>query len=158
MSHSPAEIRPRTAKLVLSVVAAFIFLHWSPLAVAIDAITSEDRSRFTEVSYTKTEPGMLSPAEYVSFAEQAIKQRFPKVQLSLNYQNGVVTRRTYNNAPSADRDIICVTFVYRTVGNSRFRSGHTLVSQPGRTLNALEALIRKDRSKVYVNRVRYKVQ
>ncbi len=136
---------------------AIFFIGWTASGWAANFTSNEDRSRFQEQSYKQAEPGMLSPAEYIALAEKAVHKRYPKVTLSKSYQDGVVTHRFYHNAPKEDQDVICVSFVYRTpLGGGFVRSQYGVVTKPKQDIPVLQALIRKDRSKIYVNWVKYR--
>ncbi len=152
---SVAHVRGRATLLL----AAIIFFGWITAGAAQQYTSTEDRTRFQEKPYKQAEPGMLPPAEYVAFAEKAIHKRYPKVHLDMDFDDGVVTHRHYRNAPAADQDIICVQFVYRKpLGGGWYRNRSYLRSGADQPIPVLQALIRKDGSKVYVNAVRYKRQ
>ena len=138
------------------ILAVLVFLGWVVDGVAQQFASTEDRSRFQEQPYKQAEPGMLSPSEYVALAEKAVHTRYRNFNLN-RYSDGAVTRRFYHNAPVADRDIICVQFVYRTPlgGGGRWGQGY-LFMKADQPVPVLQALIRKDRTKIYVNWVRYK--
>jgi hypothetical protein len=124
---------------------------------AENTITDEDRSRFVERLYEKPEPGLRAPSDYVAMAKKAAHSQFgDKIQFE-KYAEGIVTRRTYHDAPKADRDMICVAFVYKgsmstggLLGPGFIYSGAT----PARPM--LVVLMRRDLSKVYINVVHFK--
>ena len=137
------------------VVVTLVFLGLAAHAVAQDYVSSEDTSRFREKPYEAAEPGMLPPSAYIEMAKKAFHEK-SKVTF-LHFSDGIVTHRFYRNAPPADRDIICVQFVYQ--GSI---SGGGLIGRGFIAMNAdqptpvIQALIRKDRSKIYLNTVHYK--
>lgn len=137
------------------VVAMLVFLGVVAHALAQDYVSSEDTSRFREQPYEAAEPGMLPPSAYIEMAKKAVREK-SKVTF-LHFSDGVVTRRFYRNAPLADRDIICVQFVYQgsLSGGGLIGSGfiHTRADQP---TPVIQALIRKDRSKIYLKMIHYK--
>jgi hypothetical protein len=138
-------------------LATVILLGWATPGMAQKYASTEDRTRFQEQPYKQTEPGMLPPSDYVAFAEKAVQKRYPSVHLSKDYEDGVVTHRHYRNAPKADQDIVCVQFVYRKpLGGGGFKQSGYLHMNPDQPVPVVQALIRKDGSKVYVNWVRYK--
>ena len=118
-------------------------------AQAFSHSTSEDRSRFEEREYTKAEPPLLSPSQYIERAKQAVHSWHKEVHFR-KYEDGEVTRRFYRDAPPADRDIICVSFVTRDV-----------LILPRATVpvfGAILVLTRKDLSKTYINQIYIGVQ
>jgi len=120
-------------------------------------VSSEDQSRFTEESYKQAAPGMPPPAAYISLAEKAINKKYD-VALEKDFHNPVVTRRFYRNAPKEDQDIICVSYVYKHLLGGGFRiKGNSVTTGSKEPMPVLQALIRKDRSKVYLNVIEYKV-
>lgn len=70
-------------------------------------VSSEDESRFTSDAYTKAEPGMLSPSEYIARAKVALHKHYKEIFFR-QYNQPWVERRFYKDASPADRDIICV--------------------------------------------------
>ncbi len=157
MKYFPVPSVARLRDLAASFLATLVFLGWITTGAAQQYASTEDHTRFQEQPYQQAEPGLLSPAEYVAFAEKAVQKRYPKVHLNMDYADGVVTRRHYRNAPKADQDIICVQYVYRTaLGGGGFQRSGYLHMNPDQPVPVLQALIRKDRSKVYVKWVRYK--
>jgi hypothetical protein len=131
-------------------VTALIFVGFAAHAAAQDYVTDENRSRFTERPYNSTEPGMLSPAAYIELAKKSIK-KMDKDILFREFQDPVVFHRFYKDAPAADRDIIGVAFVYggQISGGGEIGGGFVFMKDAKRPV--IMVLIRKDRSKVYVN-------
>jgi hypothetical protein len=122
------------------IMTALILLSLATYAQA--GYSSEDRSRFQEHEYTKAEPGLLTPAEYIERAKQAVHGKYKDLHFNM-YSDGKVKRRFYRNAPAQDRDMICVSFTYRDV-----------VIPPGMNFPGfavIRVLIRKDLSKIYIN-------
>ena len=73
------------------------------------------------------------------------------------YEEPFVARRFYRDAPPADRDIICVKFLYKGFQRAPV-SGYKRLPNPfGMVKPALLVLLRKDRSKAYVNEVYYQI-
>ena len=137
-------------KTILAIlVSAILTLH----ASALIQYSSEDVSRFSSKDYTKAEPGMLKPAEYVQRAQKALHQRYTELDFKKIKLVGV-THRFYASAPPADKDIICVAFVYQLRLAAKSESGHDLPS----VTPALLVLIRKDLTKFYVNEVYYQYE
>jgi len=67
------------------------------------------------------------------------------------FSDAIVTRRFYHDAPRADRDIICVKFIYEEyVGGGYINRGIIASNGPG-LRPAVLVLFRKDLSKIYVN-------
>jgi hypothetical protein len=142
--------------LVKKFLPALVFLGVAAHAVAEDYVSSEDTSRFQEQPYRAAEPGMLPPSAYIEMAKKAAHQKSAKVTF-LMYSDGIVTRRFYRNAPPADRDIICVQFVYEGAVSGGGLIGRGLIySRADRPTPVIQALIRKDLSKIYLNRIYYK--
>jgi hypothetical protein len=136
--------------IVLVVTALVRFAH----AQAFSA--DEDSSRFTEKLYKTMLPGMAEPAVYVELARKAIKGEYPKV-IFRQWSEPVVSYRVYRNAPPEDRDIIAVQFVYEgTISNGGWVGGGLIFNRAVSGIPVLQALIRKDRSKVYLHVVKYK--
>jgi hypothetical protein len=137
-------------------MAGLVFLGLAAHAVAQNYVSSEDRSRFREVPYKKAEPGMLAPAAYIHMAKNAVHSQTNEVHFNI-YSDGIVTHRFYRNAPAADRDIICVRFVYQGVFSGGGTIGSGFIAQRADpAVPVIQALIRKDLSKTYLNRVDYK--
>ncbi len=131
---------------------ALIFVGFTACAVAQEYTTDETR-HFTERPYKKTEPGMLSPAAYIELAKKAVKKYDSEV-LFREWQDGVVVRRFYRDAPPEDRDIVGVAFVYAgdisgggTVGG--LVGGFIYMRDAKRPV--IMVLMRKNLSKIYVN-------
>lgn len=94
---------------------------------------------------------MLSPDEYIELAKNAIHSHFKNVHFNI-FTDGVVSHRFYRNAPPADRDIICVTFLYQgKISGGGLIGGGNIITNPDPLIPGIVALIRKDRSKIYVN-------
>lgn len=131
-------------------LTALIFLCLAANALAEDYVTDENRSRFTERPYKSAEPGMLPPSAYVEIAKKAI-HKMDSAILFRDFTDGVVFRRFYRDAPAADRDIIGVAFVYagQISGGGEIGGGFVYIKEAKRPV--IVVLIRKDRSKVYVN-------
>lgn len=138
-----------------NLLTAFLLLALVAQARA-DRYSTEDESRFRATDYKKAEPGMLAPAQYIERAKAALRKRYQDIRLS-EYPDPSVTRRTYTDAPPADRDVICVKFFY-----------YELIKAPVSVLKRLPApdfpvrpvilvLMRKDLSKIYVNEVYYQI-
>jgi hypothetical protein len=143
---------------VKKVMAALVFLGLAAHAMAQSYVASEDKSRFREQPYRETEPGMLPPSAYIEMAKKAVHEKSPKVTF-LNFSDGIVTRRFYRNAPATDRDIICVQFVYEGSVSGGGLIGRGLIySRADRPTPVIQALIRKDLSKIYLKLIRYKLQ
>jgi hypothetical protein len=118
--------------------------------------STEDESRFQSQAYDKAEPGMMAPADYIKTAKVALHKRYAQFDSSI-YEEPFVTHRSYRDAPPADRDIMCVTFLYKGFMRTPV-SGYKRLPDPfGMVKPALLVLLRKDRSKAYVNEVYYKI-
>ena len=140
------------------IIAAIVFVGLAAHAVAEDYVSSEDRSRFSEQPYKAAEPGMLPPSVYIEMAKKAVHEKSPKVSF-LTFSDGIVTRRFYRNAPATDRDIICVQFVYEgSVSGGGLIGRGFIYTRTGRPTPVIQALIRKDLSKIYLKRIHYKPQ
>lgn len=138
------------------IMAALVFLGLAAQGLAENYVSNEDRSRFREQPYRQAEPGMLPPSGYIELAKQAVHARSKNVTFNM-YSDGVVTRRFYHNAPAADRGMICVQFVYQ----ASFSGGGTvgrgfIATRADPPIPVIQALIRKDRSKIYLNRIGYR--
>jgi hypothetical protein len=134
-------------------LTAVIFVSLAAHSFAQEYVTDENRSRFTERPYKSTEPGMLPPSAYIELAKKAVKKMDSEIAFR-DWQDGVVFRRFYKDAPPADRDIVGVAFVYA----GQISGGGTIGGLVGGFIDMKAAvrpvimvLIRKDRSKVYVN-------
>ena len=134
-------------------LTAVVFMSLAAHAFAQDYVTDENRSRFSERPYKSAEPGMLPPSAYIELAKKAVKKMDNEI-LFRDYQEGVVFRRFYKDAPAADRDIVGVAFVYA----GQISGGGTIGGLVGGFIDMKAAvrpvimvLIRKDRSKIYVN-------
>jgi hypothetical protein len=125
---------------------------------AATVVSDEDRTRFVERLYDKTEPGLRSPGEYIALAKKMVREKYPNVAF-VNFDEGVVTYRTYRNAPKAEHEMICVNFAYHS--SSSGESGHIggiggfLVGGNSRKF-VLLVLMRRDLSKVYIKAVHLK--
>jgi hypothetical protein len=137
-------------RFLIAKLTALVFISLSAHAFAQQYVTDENRSRFIERPYQSTEPGMLSPAAYVDIAKKAIHQ-MDKDILFRDFQDGVVFRRFYKDAPPADRDIVGVAFVYAGQISGGGTIGGGFIEMKGAVRPVIMVLIRKDRSKVYVN-------
>jgi hypothetical protein len=136
-------------KTILAIfVSAILTLH----ASALVQYSSEDISRFRSKDYTKAEPGMLKPVEYVERAKKALQLRYKELDFKKIKLAGV-THRFYSDAPPADKDIICVTYVYQQLLTAKSESGGDLPAGRNKVIPALLVLIRRDLTKVYVNEV-----
>jgi len=140
-------------RFLMAKLTALVFIGLAAHALAQEYVTDENRSRFIERPYKSTEPGMLSPAAYIDLAKKAVKKMDSEI-LWRDFQDGVVFRRFYKDAPPADRDIVGVAFVYA----GQISGGGTIGGLVGGFIDMKAAvrpviivLIRKDRSKVYVN-------
>ena len=91
-------------------------------------------------------------------AKKAVHERAKKVSF-VQFSDGIVTRRFYHNAPAADRDIVCVQFVYEGVVSGGGLVGRGFIAMKAdRPTPVIQALIRKDLSKIYLKRINYKLQ
>jgi len=125
--------------------------------IAATIVSDEDRSRFVERLYDKTEPGLRSPTEYVALAKKMVHAKYPDVAF-VDFDDGVVTYRTYHNAPKADHEMICVNFAYHsTSGSHGYIGGVGGLFLMGDTKKpVLLVLMRRDLSKVYIRVVHLK--
>jgi hypothetical protein len=130
-------------------MAALIFVGLAAHAVAQEYVTDENR-HFTERPYKTAEPGMLSPAAYIELAKKAVKKMASEIVFR-EFADPVVFRRFYRDAPPADRDIVGVAFVYAgdISGGGMIGGGFVYMRDAKRPV--IMVLIRKDRSKIYVN-------
>ena len=140
-------------RFLMAKLTALVFIGLTAHAFAQQYVTDENRSRFIERPYKSTEPGMLTPAAYIDLAKKAIKKMDSDI-LFREWTDGVVFRRFYKDAPPADRDIVGVAFVY----GGQISGGGTIGGLVGGFIDMKAAvrpvimvLIRKDRSKIYVN-------
>ncbi len=139
-----------------SALLLILFLSAAPL-IAAPVASDEDRTRFVERLYDKTEPGLRSREEYIALAKKFIKRKDPNVPF-VDFADPVVTYRTYRNAPKADRKMICVNFAYLTSTTSHGTlggNGGTFLMQDTQK-SVLLVLMRPDLSKVYINVVHLK--
>src|SRR3712207_6811969 len=81
--------------------------------LAAERYSTEDESRFRDEPYTKAEPGMVSPSAYIERAKKALHVRYRDIRMTAYDSPPRVSRRLYKNAPAADREIICVKFLYK---------------------------------------------
>jgi hypothetical protein len=141
------------------VVTTLIFLGLAAQALAQEYVSSEDRSRFSEQPYKEAEPGLLPPSAYIEMAKKAFHEKSKKLTF-LKFSDGIVTRRFYRNAPPADRDIICVQFVYEEAigGGGLIGPRGFIYTRSDRPTPVIQALIRKDLSKIYLKQIHYKAQ
>jgi hypothetical protein len=123
---------------------------------AQDFVSDEDRSRFVERPYRAAETGMLPPSSYIQLAKDAIHKMSDEIHFRI-FSNGIVSHRFYRNAAPADRDMICVAFIYEgdLSGGGLIGNGW-IFSRANYPIPVVQALIRKDRSKIYVNVIHYK--
>ena len=118
--------------------------------------STEDESRFRSEVYDKAEPGMMAPADYITTAKAALHKRYGKFDSSI-YQEPLVEHRFYRDAPAPDRDIICVTFFLKGFTRVPVSAYKRLPDPFGMAKPAILVLLRKDRSKAYVNEVYYQI-
>jgi hypothetical protein len=137
-------------RFLMAKLTALVFIGLTAHAFAQQYVTDENRSRFIERPYKSTEPGMLSPAAYIDLAKKAIKKMDSGI-LFRDLQEGVVFRRFYKDAPPADRDIVGVAFVYAGQISGGGTIGGDFIEMKSAVRPVIMVLIRKDRSKVYVN-------
>jgi hypothetical protein len=95
----------------------------------------------------------------IEMAKKAFHEKSKKLTF-LKFSDGIVTRRFYRNAPPADRDIICVQFVYEEAigGGGLVGPRGFIYTRADRPTPVLQALIRKDLSKIYLKRIHYKAE
>jgi hypothetical protein len=118
--------------------------------------STEDESRFRSQPYEKAEPGMMAPADYITTAKAAVHKRYAGFDPT-TYEAPFVTHRFYRDAPAADRDIICVTFFYKELIKTPMSAYKRLPAPEFLVRPAILVLLRKDRSKAYVNEVYYQI-
>jgi hypothetical protein len=137
--------------------AASIFASFLARAVQAQVFSADaDTSRFVEKLYKTALPGMAEPAVYIELAKKAIKGANSEI-LFRQFSEPIVTYRIYRNAPRSDRDIIAVQFVYEgIISNGGWVGGGLIINRAVSGVPVLQALIRKDRSKVYLHVVKYK--
>jgi hypothetical protein len=137
-------------RFLMAKLVALVFMSLAAHAFAQQYVTDENRSRFSERPYTSAEPGMLPPSAYIELAKKAVKKMDSEILLR-DFQEGVVFRRFYKDAPSADRDIVGVAFVYagQISGGGEIGGGFVYMKDARRPV--ILVLMRKDRSKIYVN-------
>jgi hypothetical protein len=157
--HPPiAQLEPKGSSCFnIPFLLISLFLALTAPASAQHFVTDEDRSRFVERIYNKAEPGLRSPAEYIEIAKKAAHSQYGSDLSFASFSDGIVTYRTYRNAPSTDREIICVSFVYQGVLGGGGLIGRGFLSQravPDRPI--LLVLMRRNLSKIYVNLVHFK--
>ncbi len=137
-------------------LVSLLFASMVRFAQAQAFISDEEQSRFSEKSYKTALPGMAAPAAYIALAKKSIKGADSQI-LFRQFSDPVVTYRVYRNAPPADREIIAVQFVYEgslSAGGTISRYAISMRAIPG--VPVLQALIRKDCSKVYLHVIKYK--
>lgn len=140
-----------------SVLLLIPFLTAASL-IAATVVSDEDRTRFVERLYDRTEPGLRSPAEYVALAKNMVRAKHPDVAF-VDFDDGVVTYRTYHNAPEAEHEMICVNFAYHS--SSAAEHGHiggtgSFIMTGNSRKFVLLVLMRRDLSKVYIKAVHLK--
>ncbi len=135
-------------------VACLLFL--SLAQTMAERYSTEDELRFRSQPYEKAEPGMAAPAAYIAQAKIALRKRYAEFRPDA-YDAPTVTRRFYRDAPAADRDIICVAFFYKELIKTPLSAYKRLPNPEWMVRPALLVLIRKDRSKAYVNEVYYQI-
>ncbi len=118
--------------------------------------STEDETRFGSQPYEKAEPGMAAPAVYLAQAKAALHKRYAEFRTDA-YEAPTVTHRFYRDAPAADRDIICVQFAFKELTKTPVAAMKRLPNPEWMVRPALLILMRKDRSKIYVNEVYYQV-
>jgi hypothetical protein len=123
--------------------------------LAASVVSDEDRSRFVERLYNKAEPGLRAPQEYVALAKKVISEKYPKVAL-VDFADGIVTLRTYRDAPKADREIVCVNFAARSNDSHGMMGGSYFFQMTEGGKAVLLVLMRPDLSKVYTRVVHLK--
>lgn len=99
---------------------------------------------------------MLPPAAYIARATKAVRARYSDIRV-LSYEPPTVTRRFYRDAPSLDRDIICVKFLYKELIKAPMPAANRLPNPEFMVRPGILVLIRKDLSKIYVNEVYYQI-
>ena len=138
-----------------SALLLILLLHAAPL-IAATIVSDEDRTRFVERMYDRTEPGLRSPEEYIAMAKKMVSAKYPNVAF-VDFADGVVTYRTYRNAPKAEHEMICVNFAYhRSLGGHGFIGHGGLYSVADTQKPVLIVLMRRDLSKVYIRVVHLK--
>ena len=126
-------------------------------AIAQNYVSSEDRSRFVETPYQKALLGMPAPSAYVEIAKKAIHQASNNEFHLRTFSNPVVSHRIYRDAPKTDRDIVAVEFVYQGELSGGGLVGRGFIRmEAAPPVPVVQALIRKDGSKVYLNVIKYK--
>jgi hypothetical protein len=144
--------------LAKKVVPTLVFLGLAAQVLAVDYVSSENRARFREQPYKAAEPGLLPPSAYIEMAKKAFHE---KTEVTFRkFSDGIVTRRFYPTAPPADRDIICVQFVYLGTisGGGLISPGSFIAMNADQPTPVVQALIRKDRSKIYLKLIHYKAE
>jgi hypothetical protein len=137
-------------RFLMAKLTALVFIGLAAHASAQQYVTDENRARFTERPYKSAEPGMLSPAAYIDLAKKAVKKMDGEI-LFRDFDDGIVFRRFYKDAPPADRDIVGVAFVYAGQISGGGTIGGDFIDIKAAVRPVIMVLIRKDRSKVYVN-------
>ena len=138
------------------VAIAIGLVGFANFAGAQTYVPGEDQSRFFEQPYRQAEPGMLPPAAYVEMAKKAIKDKAGGKFLFRQFSEPVVTHRVYRNAPPADRDIVAVQFVYEgTISGGGMVGPGFIYNRATGGVPVVQALIRKDGSKIYLGVIKY---
>jgi hypothetical protein len=138
-----------------SALLLILFLNAASL-IAATVVSDEDRTRFVERIYSKTEPGLRSPEEYIALAKKMVVAKYPDVAF-VDFADGIVTYRTYRNAPKAEHEMICVNLAYhRSMGYHGFIGHGGLFSAGDTERPVLLVLMRRDLSKVYIRVVHLK--
>jgi hypothetical protein len=133
-----------------------LFLCSAP-PFAAGTISDEDRTRFVERLYEKAEPGLRTPDEYIALAKKMVYAKYGSRVTFVDYDDGVVTYRTYRDAPKADHEMICVNFAYHRSVSSHGRIGRgSLYSVNDVSKPVLLVLMRRDLSKTYIRVVHLK--
>jgi hypothetical protein len=137
-------------RFLMAKLTALVFMGLAAHALAQQYVTDENRSRFSERPYKSAEPGMLAPSAYIELAKKAVHKMDSEI-LFREFSDGVVFRRFYRDAPPADRDIVGVAFVYggQISGGGEIGGGFVYLKEAKRPV--IMVLMRKDRSKIYVN-------
>lgn len=153
-----AQLEPkRRGHFIILFLLLGLFSPLATWALAMEFSTDEDRSRFKERLYDKAEPGMRTPAQYVAIAKKAAHSQLGSDLAFADFADGIVSYRTYRDAPKSDREIISVAFVYKGSmgGNGMIDNGFFIQhAAPERPI--ILVLMRRDLSKIYVNLVHIK--
>lgn len=99
---------------------------------------------------------MLPRSAYVEIAKKAIQGHSKHLYLR-RFSDPIVTHRLYRNAPAADHDMVAVQFVWEgDLSGGGLISGSMIVNREAPPVPVVQALIRKNGSKVYLNMLHYK--